>query len=222
MPPRKTTRPGRTRPTAGKNYTATAVHAALLIIFGAVWAWHLTPQANEQEVAQKAGWFFQYYTFAGFTLQLIQYAMALGADLTGKGVLIRLADDISCAAIPMASFITAFYYCLLLSGNIVDSDDVPSWVSPALHTGNFAGLTADMLVSHPHRTFRTSASALCVAISVAYMAFCYYLRQVNGSYPYAFLEKAPEPWGIVASAGILVVGVQVLFVGARKLKERFF
>jgi hypothetical protein len=102
------------------------------------------------------------------------------------------------------------------------SRQVPSWVSPALHTGNFAGLIADMLVSHSHRSFRTSASVLCGGINVAYMVFCYYLRLVNGSYPYAFLEKAPEPWGVVAAAGILVVGVQVLFLGARKLKERLF
>ena len=39
--------------------------------------------------------------------------------------------------------------------------------------------------------------------------YCPFELQVNGSYPYAFLEKAPEPWGIVASAVILVVGVQV-------------
>ena len=41
-----------------------------------------------------------------------------------QGKLVRLADDVSCAAVPVVSFITAFYYCLLLSGNIVDSDDV--------------------------------------------------------------------------------------------------
>lgn len=41
-----------------------------------------------------------------------------------QGFVVRLADDISCATLPIASFITAFYYVLLLSGNIVDSDDV--------------------------------------------------------------------------------------------------
>ncbi len=34
--------------------------------------------------------------------------------------------------------------------------------------------------------------------------------QVNGSYPYAFLEKAPEPWGIVALWGVLLPIVYVL------------
>lgn len=27
--------------------------------FGTIWAWHLTPKANEQEVAKKKGWFFE-------------------------------------------------------------------------------------------------------------------------------------------------------------------
>ena len=43
-----------------------------------------------------------------------------------QGWSLRAADDISCAAVPVVSFITAFYYCLLISGNIVDSDDVDS------------------------------------------------------------------------------------------------
>ena len=38
--------------------------------------------------------------------------------------MVRLADDVSCAVLPVASFITASYYVLLLTGNIVDSDEV--------------------------------------------------------------------------------------------------
>lgn len=64
---------------------------------------------------------------------------------------------------------------------------MPSWVSPALHTGNFVGLAADLAVSRHQRTFRSSSSLLSAAINLAYMAFCYYTRILNGSYPYRFL-----------------------------------
>lgn len=64
---------------------------------------------------------------------------------------------------------------------------MPAWVSPALHTGNFAGLLADLLVSGKQRTFRSSASLLSAAVNLAYMAFCYRCRVLNGSYPYRFL-----------------------------------
>lgn len=41
-----------------------------------------------------------------------------------QGILNRISDTLSCATMPIAVFITEFYYCLLLTGNIVDSDDV--------------------------------------------------------------------------------------------------
>lgn len=40
--------------------------------------------------------------------------------------LVRFADVVSCAVMPVTVFVTQFYYCLLLTGNIVDSDDVSS------------------------------------------------------------------------------------------------
>jgi hypothetical protein len=60
------------------------VHLALATAFAAVWGWHLTPQANSQEVAQKFGWFFNYLTFFSFTVQLIQFFVCLLADLKPK------------------------------------------------------------------------------------------------------------------------------------------
>ena len=97
---------------------------------------------------------------------------------------------------------------------------VPSWVSPALHTGNFAGLLLDLWACQEQRTFRTSSSILSAAINIAYMAYLYYTRIANGSYPYAFLESMPEPFGVILTAIILVVGVEALFLGARKSKEK--
>ena len=50
---------------------------------------------------------------------------------------------------------------------------VPVWVSPALHTGNFAGLLTDLYVAREHRTFRVSSSILAAVINLIYMAFWY-------------------------------------------------
>ena len=47
------------------------------------------------------------------------------------------------------------------------------WVSPALHTGNFAGLLTDLYVAREHRTFRLSSSILAAVINLIYMAFWY-------------------------------------------------
>ena len=41
------------------SWTAISVHSLLIIAFSGVWLWHLTPKANEQDVAQKYGWFWQ-------------------------------------------------------------------------------------------------------------------------------------------------------------------
>ncbi len=60
------------------------VHLALATAFAAVWGWHLTPQANSQEVAKKFGWFFNYLTFFSFSVQLIQFFVCLLADLKPK------------------------------------------------------------------------------------------------------------------------------------------
>ena len=47
----------------GHRWLAIAVHTSLIVVFGAIWGWHLTPKANEQEVAQKKGWFFEVNCF---------------------------------------------------------------------------------------------------------------------------------------------------------------
>lgn len=60
------------------------VHLALVTAFAAVWGWHLTPQANAQDVAKKFGWFFNYLTFFSFSVQLLQFIVCLLADLKPK------------------------------------------------------------------------------------------------------------------------------------------
>ena len=59
-------------------------HALLVTAFAAVWVWHLTPQANSQEVAKKFGWFFNYLTFFSFSVQLVQFIVCFMADLSPK------------------------------------------------------------------------------------------------------------------------------------------
>ena len=60
------------------------VHLALVTAFAAVWGWHLTPQANAQDVAKQFGWFFNYLTFFSFSVQLLQFIVCLLADLRPK------------------------------------------------------------------------------------------------------------------------------------------
>ena len=88
---------------------------------------------------------------------------------------------------PVANFVTLSYYALLLSGNIVDSDDVPGWVSPVLHTGNTVALWLDQLVAQRERTFSNKAAWGASSVIVLYMAWCYATKQLNNEYPYAFM-----------------------------------
>lgn len=81
-------------------------------------------------------------------------------------------------------------------------------------------MLADLAVCKKQRTFRTSASVLSAAINVFYMVFLHFTSKADGTYPYAFLESLPAPFGIVLCALVLVVGVEGLFLGARKLKQK--
>ena len=93
-------------------------------------------------------------------------------------------------------------------------------MSPALHTGNFAGMLADLAVCRKQRTFRTSASILSATINFLYMVFLHFTSKADGTYPYDFLQKMPAPFGIVLTACVLVLGVEGLFLAARKLKQK--
>ena len=54
MPPRRSQRlRNRQR---GMQSAPAVVHGILILLFGAVWGWHLTPKANEQKVAQQFPW----------------------------------------------------------------------------------------------------------------------------------------------------------------------
>ncbi len=97
---------------------------------------------------------------------------------------------------------------------------VPSWVSPALHTGNFAGMLADLAVCQNQRSFRASASLLSAVVNFIYIVFLHFTSKADGTYPYDFLESMPAPFGIILTAVILVVGVEVLFLADRKLKQK--
>ena len=81
-------------------------------------------------------------------------------------------------------------------------------------------MLADLAVCRKERTFRTSASVLSAVINFLYMVFLHFTSKADGTYPYAFLESMPAPFGIVLTALILVVGVESLFLGARKLKQK--
>lgn len=81
-------------------------------------------------------------------------------------------------------------------------------------------MLADLAVCWEERTFRTSSSILSASMNIIYVAFLYFTSAADGCYPYAFLESLPEPHGIILTAVILVVGVEALFLGSRKLKAK--
>lgn len=81
-------------------------------------------------------------------------------------------------------------------------------------------MLVDMLVCPEERTFRRSSSILSAGINFAYMGFLYVTSKADGCYPYAFLESLPEPLGILLTAGILVAGVEGLFLAAKQLKKK--
>ena len=64
---------------------------------------------------------------------------------------------------------------------------VPKWVSPVLHQGNFVALVADLVVSRDQRSFSSNAAYITAAVDIVYCSFCFTTRQINGSYPYAFM-----------------------------------
>eukprot|EP00891_Asterochloris_glomerata_P006268 jgi/Astpho2/6268/Aster-x0276 len=180
------------------------VHGTLILLFGAVWGWHLTPKANEQKVAQQFPWFFAYLTFWGFTLQLLQMVVAFLADLQPKDMLRDLADILSCSTVGVAAFVTACYYIL-----------VPKWVSPVLHTGNFIGMLADYAVSRRQRTFSHAGAALQAAWMALYLALCLAIKHVNGKYPYDFMNELPEPQGMLLATVVLTGAVTITYYAAR-------
>ena len=54
MPPRRSQRLQKKQ--RGMQVVPAVVHGVLILLFGAVWGWHLTPEANEQKVAQQFPW----------------------------------------------------------------------------------------------------------------------------------------------------------------------
>ncbi|KAL0024524.1 hypothetical protein WJX79_000742 [Trebouxia sp. C0005] len=140
------------------------VHLALATAFAAVWGWHLTPQANSQEVAKKFGWFFNYLTFFSFSVQLLQFFVCLLADFKPKRQLISISNDLSCSVFGMAVFVTMSYYYLLFKGEIEDSDKAPAWISPVLHTGN----VNDM--EQPFGMIKTAAALMAIVAAIFMLA----------------------------------------------------
>lgn len=191
------------------------VHLALATAFAAVWGWHLTPQANSQEVAKKFGWFFNYLTFFSFSVQLIQFFVCLLADFKPKRQLVSISNDLSCSVFGMAVFVTMSYYYLLFKGEIEDSDKAPAWISPVLHTGNVVAAVADLWVSKPNRTFQMRALVLSQSLVIGYLGWCVAAKHVNGSFPYDFMNDMEQPYGMIKTAAALMAIVAAIFMLAR-------
>lgn len=192
-----------------------ALHFTLLVLFALTWSWHLTPQANKQEVAKKDGWFWNYLTFYSFTFQVVQWAVTLLADVSGNATLERLGNDVSCSVFGVATFVTICYYVMLFTGAIVNEKGVPAWVSPVLHTGNSIALWLDFYMCRRQRTFSGRALTISVVGVSCYLVWCHITRELNGEYPYAFMNDMEEPWGLVVFAVALeCINLALFYAGS--------
>ncbi|KAK9824306.1 hypothetical protein WJX72_009299 [[Myrmecia] bisecta] len=198
------------------------LHLVLLAGFLAVWSWHMTPAANKQQVAKKTFWFWNYLTFISFSWQLLAFSIALLADLTGSKGLRAASDDVMCSTCGPVIFVTICYYILLAMGAIVDSDEVPKWVSPVLHTGNSIALGLDSLLCRRERSFSRRAEVYAAGLLIGYVGICYLSKQHNGDFPYSFMNEMPEPWGLVAMAAVLPTASEAIFLVGRKLQTGSF
>lgn len=187
-------------------------HVVWLAVYGYVWTWHFSPRAQVLPGATGFGWFFRYLTFFAFTLQLAQLLLCViaGAAREGKtkARLSCWADDFSCSLFGLAHAVTLMYYIIhhatkdVVEGGVVER---PPWLGFAVHVMNTIFAWSDLLVASP-RSFSKRSGRCSTIIILVYCTWILVCREMNGFFPYPFLNKMPFPTGFIGVvAGAIVV-----------------
>lgn len=201
----------------GRNEIAFLFHALCLITYVRVWMWHTTAAAAVLPGSKGFGWFFRYLTFYSYTLQLLQLLLCCLAHVTRKDVklkrsLMEISDRLSCATFGLANTVTAMFYAIEnTTQGCVEGGEIerPPWLDVSVHLANTAVAWVDLLIVE-QRSFCGRSRHLAAMLAVVYCAWLLLVRQINGKFPYPFLNKLPFPLGfigLVATGLVLTLGI---------------
>ncbi|CAL8468421.1 g7961 [Coccomyxa elongata] len=200
---------------------AAIFHTVALSWYLYVWTWHFTSDtAKVLPGASGFGRFFRYLTFYSYTLQLIQLLASFCCHLP-KALRIpaaeKFADDLSCAVFGLANVVTCMFYLIdAATSDVVEGGKVdhqrPPWLGVSVHFINSVVAWLDILLSHP-RSFSRRSQNLSIGLVIFYLHWILLCSFMNGSFPYPFLNKLPQPQGFI---GVSVGGV-CLFVSLFRL-----
>lgn len=188
-----------------------ALHVVTLCWFSYVWLWHWTDAASKLPGAHGFGRFFRYLTYNSFTLQILQLALSSIDEATRRGRRTRLSnavDILSCALFGLAHVVTIMFHVIQAATKSAVEDRHlarPPWLDFTVHKMNVIYAWADLLVASP-RTFGTWSEALSSLFVISYTGWILICRQVNGKFPYPFMNNMPLPSGflILVLSGVLV------------------
>lgn len=179
-------------------------HCFAFAIHVYVFLWHFGDEAAKLPGAKGFGFFFRYLTFVSFTFQLLQLTVVVLWSVRGMkaGRLRRLSDDLSCASFPLACTVTIMFQIVkkttkeaVEGGHIVR----PFWLDFTVHYWNSLIALADLLVSR-NRTFSRRAQNIALSIAFFYIVWIHVVKVFNKIYPYPFLNKLPQPYGIIITS----------------------
>ncbi|CAK0781667.1 hypothetical protein CVIRNUC_005440 [Coccomyxa viridis] len=192
-------------------------HAVALAWYSFVWLWHfLSIRARFLPGFRGFGLYFRYLTFYSYTLQLLQLVAASFSHIVqGErryAWVEETADDLSCAVFGLANVVTCMFYLIdattkdVVEGGSAVAEQRPPWLGVSVHVINSMVAWLDILLSQP-RSFSRRSQLLSIGFAVFYLHWILLCSHINGSFPYPFLNKLPQPQGFL---GVAIGGV-VLF-----------
>lgn len=205
-----------TRGTRGRTIRETKAlmgfHLVALAIHFYVFVWHFGMEASKLPGAKGFGFFFRYLTFVSFSFQLVQLSTLFLWYLMGTkvGSLSRLADDVSCATFPLACTVTILFQIIKrATQEAVEGGHIqrPFWLDFTVHYWNSLITLVDLAFSR-NRTFSRRSQNIALSIAFFYIVWIHVVKMFNKSYPYPFLNKLPQPYGIIITS---VVGTAICF-----------
>jgi len=207
----QTKRKKETEPSVGKEgVLLRTFHTFAFAIHVYVFLWHFGDEAAKLPGARGFGFFFRYLTFVSFTFQLVQLTIVVLWSLggMGKGRLGRLSDDLSCASFPLACTVTIMFQIVKkTTKEAVEGGHIarPFWLDFTVHYWNSMIALVDLLASR-NRTFSRKAQNIALSMAFFYIVWIHVVKVFNKIYPYPFLNKLPQPYGIIitSASGTLI------------------
>jgi hypothetical protein len=112
--------------------------------------------------------------------------------------------------------VTYVVFAVLLRDAQEDLQTHVAWVDSVLHRVMPIAVMADWLIDPPHRPIPFRRALWWLTFPLAWTAFTLVRGEIDGRYPYPFLDPANGGYGVVAlySAAIFVLFVLVIWIAA--------